>query len=81
MEEMLSLYDYLGKPAGPELGKQVAQKAAIDKIKYGEKYVETYTYSGKILMYPKTWLDDFFKQTNEKTPTTILYNEPDELPF
>jgi hypothetical protein len=33
MEEMLSLFDYLGKPAGSELGKQVAAAAAVDKIK------------------------------------------------
>ena len=31
--EMVSLYDYLKKPAGPELGKQVAFAAANDKIK------------------------------------------------
>ena len=31
--EMVSLYDYLKKPAGPELGKQVAFAAANEKIK------------------------------------------------
>ena len=32
-EIMMSLYDYLGRAAGPELGKQVATAAAQSNIK------------------------------------------------
>lgn len=74
MEEMLSLFDYLGKPAGSELGKQVAAAAAVDKIKINVKYVSNPKYKGEILMYPKTWLDIYFDQT------TQIY-ETDDLPF
>jgi len=61
MEEMLSLYDYLGKAAGRELGKQVYQSAYVNKIKVTEKQVSNSAYSGKVLMYPKSFLDEYFK--------------------
>ena len=70
MEEMLSLYDYLGKPAGAELGKQVANAASANKIRIDAKYVSNPKYSGEILMYPKEWLDKYFK-----------VSQIDDLPF
>ena len=36
--EMLSLYDFLGKAAGASLGKAVATKAAEKKVKFKTKY-------------------------------------------
>jgi hypothetical protein len=62
MEQMLSLYDYLGKPAGPELGKQVANTASLNKIKIDTKHVQNPKYSGTILMYPKSFLDEYFNK-------------------
>ena len=67
--EMISLYDYLKKPAGPELGKQVAAAANADKIKIDSKQVSTPKYKGNILMYPKTWLDEYFNKTNDEYET------------
>jgi hypothetical protein len=72
MEEMLSLFDYLGKPAGSELGKQVAAAAAVDKIKFNTKYVSNPKYKGDILMYPKTWLDNYFNKTTQNYETDDL---------
>jgi hypothetical protein len=66
---MFSLYDYLKKPAGPELGKQVASAANADKIKIDSKQVSTPKYKGNILMYPKTWLDEYFNKTNDEYET------------
>ena len=37
--EMLSLYDFLGKAAGASLGKAVATKAAEKKVKFKTKYI------------------------------------------
>ena len=68
--EMLSLYDYLGKPAGRDLGKQVADAAVAEKIKINAKYVSNPKYSGDILMYPKEWLDKYFQ-----------VSQVDDLPF
>ena len=54
---MLSLYDYLGRAAGPELGQQVASAAARKKIKFGTRYVEQGGYKGDVMLYPKSFLD------------------------
>jgi hypothetical protein len=68
--EMLSLYDYLKKPAGGELGKKVAEAAMNEKILIGSKQVSNPKYKGEILMYPKDWLDRYFE-----------VEQIDELPF
>jgi len=70
--EMISLFDYLKKPAGPELGKQVALAAMNEKIHIESKQVSTPKYKGNILMYPKSWLNNYFNQTTD---------EHQELPF
>ena len=57
---MLSLYDYLGRAAGPELGQQVASAAARKKIKFGTRYVEQGGYKGDVMLYPKSFLDEYF---------------------
>ena len=65
---MLSLYDYLGRAAGPELGKAVANAAARKKIKFGTRYVEQGGYKGDVMLYPKSFLDLYFKGgLNEST--------------
>ena len=67
---MMSLFDYLGHAAGSELGKQVADSATAEKVKINAKYVSNPKYSGEILMYPKEWLDKYFK-----------VSQVDDLPF
>ncbi len=57
---MMSLYDYLGRAAGPELGQQVAQAAARKKIKFSTRYVEQGGYKGDVMLYPKSFLDEYF---------------------
>ena len=57
---MVSLYDYLGRAAGPELGKRVASAAAAKNIAFGSRHVENKSYTGEILLYPKSFLDEFF---------------------
>lgn len=57
---MMSLYDYLGRAAGPELGKRVASAAAAKEITFGSRHVENKTYTGEVLLYPKSFLDEFF---------------------
>jgi hypothetical protein len=58
--ELVSLYDYLGRAAGPELGKRVAAAAIAKNIPLNSRYVETKTYTGDVLLYPKSFLDEFF---------------------
>jgi len=58
--EMKSLYEYLGKAAGSELGKQVATAAGKAKVKITSHYVETPKYKGEILKYPVEFLNEYF---------------------
>jgi len=67
---MLSLFDYLGKPAGTELGGKVYEAAKKTNTPVAIREVQTRTYSGKVMLYPKTFLDDFFTE-----------KEVDDLPF
>ena len=57
---MMSLYDYLGRAAGPELGQQVTQAAARKKVKFQTRYVEQGGYKGDVMLYPKSFLDEYF---------------------
>lgn len=60
MEEFISLYDYLGKAAGPELGKKVAAAAMKNEIPITARIVETKKYTGEILLYPRWFLVHYF---------------------
>lgn len=59
-EKMLSLYDYLGRAAGRDLGKQVATAASIIGVKYEIRKVSNSKYTGDIMLYPKSFLDNYF---------------------
>lgn len=78
--EMLSLYEYLGRAAGSELGKKVAEAATKARVKIDSHQVSNKKYTGVILKYPKPFLDNYFGKTTENSlPTDI--NEDDLLPF
>ena len=65
---MMSLYDYLGHAAGPELGQQVAQAASQARVKSEMREVSNPKYKGKIMLYPKAFLDLYFRNgLNEGT--------------
>ena len=59
--QMMSLYDYLGHAAGPELGRQVAYAAAKAGIKSEMKEISNPKYKGNVMLYPKGFLDLYFK--------------------
>ena len=59
--EMISLYDYLGRAAGPDLGKQVATAAAKTGVKHEIREVSNSKYTGPIMLYPKSFLELYFK--------------------
>ena len=62
--KMISLYDFTGKAAGRELGKQAAEAAASMGIKIETKSVTNPKYSGTICMYPEAFLALYFKNNN-----------------
>ena len=59
--EMISLYDYLGRAAGSELGKQVATAAAKAGVKHEIREVSNPKYKGPIMLYPRSFLDLYFR--------------------
>jgi hypothetical protein len=73
--EYKSLYDYLGKAAGSQLGKQVAEAAVRDKVKIQTRQVSNPKYEGTIMLYPSSWLDRYFG------PKSPLNKDLNELPF
>ena len=66
--KMMSLYEYLGRAAGSELGKAVAEAATRNKVHIDSHEVSNPKYTGKILKYPKSFLDIFF---NKKLATNV----------
>lgn len=88
--EYLSLYDYLGKPAGGELGKQVAAAAGKEGIKLEIREVSNPRYTGIVYLYPKDFLEFYFREPDTvKEADPILGEidwsnsglEDDDLPF
>jgi hypothetical protein len=76
--ELLSLFEYLGNPAGQQLGKDVAQKAKELKIPFNTKEIKTKNYKGIIHIYPRHFLDKYFNKT---IITNNQSDELDDLPF
>jgi len=84
---MLSLYEYLKRPAGSVLGEQVAAYAKLRKAKYGTKSVSNPAYKGYVMTYTKAFLDECFNAKKLFEPkyedltevNTQLMN--DNLPF
>ena len=64
-----SLFDYLGKAAGVALGTAVYQAARRAKSPIAIREVSTRKYTGKIVLYTKEFLDDYFKVKNRLTST------------
>ncbi len=83
--EYLSLYDYLRKPAGEQLGKEVAVMAIQNKIPIQTRKVSNPKYTGTVNLYPKDFLDFYFREPEsihmEDLPGQINYDIDDDLPF
>jgi hypothetical protein len=61
---MISLYDYLGKPAGKQLGETVNKLAQTKKIPFQTRMIENPKYKGKVMLYPKEFLDEYFNSND-----------------
>ena len=87
--EYLSLYDYLGHAAGLELGKEVATAAMEAGIRLEKREVSNLKYTGIVYLYPKNFLDFYFRepetyQIEDDLPQGHDWTgnlEDDELPF
>lgn len=77
----LSLYDFLGKPAGRELGKKVAESASKIKLRLETREVSNPNYTGKVLLYPKDFLEAFFQEPEPIDSIIYGYVQDNDLPF
>jgi hypothetical protein len=75
MSDYISLYDYLGEAAGSILGKQVAEYAKAKNVMPQKRYVSNKKYQGDVLLYPPTFLDDFFEASYNESGTIDLNTE------
>lgn len=64
--ELISLYDYLGKAAGAELGKQVSKVAVIKNEPIGRRSVSNKSYTGEVFLYRREFLQDYFNEESKK---------------
>ena len=62
---MMSLYDYLGRAAGPELGKEVCEVAVALKETIHEREISNSKYTGNVHLYRREFLDEFFNKKHE----------------
>jgi hypothetical protein len=58
---MMSLYDYLGHAAGPDLGQEVAAAARKAGVKGEIREVSNPKYRGPVMLWPKAFLDLYFR--------------------
>jgi hypothetical protein len=86
--EYLSLYDYLKRPAGGELGREVAQAASKAGVKLETREVSTPNYTGIVYLYPKDFLDFYFREPDSNLMDELPKGhdwtgnlEDDDLPF
>jgi hypothetical protein len=79
--EYLSLYDFLGKPAGMELGRKVAIYASKSKIQLETREVSNPKFTGAVLLYPKDFLEAFFQEPDPMDSFTLGDIQDNDLPF
>ena len=56
----MSLFDFLGKPAGGELGLKVCKEAMRQDIKMEQREISNKKYTGKVMLYPEAFLREYF---------------------
>lgn len=79
MTGYVSLYDYLGRPAGPDLGKAVAVAAKEKNIKINNRFVKNSKYTGKVMLYPESFLQEYFNTTSLERK--VSESQDNTLPF
>ena len=75
MDKMMSLFDYLGRAAGTDLGKRVYLAARAKGASFSQREVSTKSYTGMVMLYPESFLKEYF----DSKPSDDL--DGDNLPF
>ena len=64
-QNYVSLYDYLGRAAGNKLGEQVFNFSKKRNIKVRYREITNITYTGKVMLYPVSFLQEYFMLREE----------------
>ena len=64
--ELISLYDYLGRAAGGELGKSVAKEAMRLKEPMAKRAVTNSRYNGEVILYRREFLQEYFAAAQQQ---------------
>jgi hypothetical protein len=73
---MISIFDYLGKAGGKELGGKVAAYGKLRGTKFAQREISNPKYTGKVHLYTKEFLDEYFKVQSIFSPS-----KDEGLPF
>jgi hypothetical protein len=79
--EFRSLYEYLGRAAGPDLGKAVAEAAVAQGVTIQSQEISNPKYTGTVMMYPVQLLDQYFGKVAQPEQPTVQDMLDDDLPF
>ena len=63
----ISLFDYLGKPAGKDVGARVNERAREFGVLTKDREVECENYKGKVNLYPEAFLEYYFTNIERNT--------------
>tara|TARA_B100000900_G_scaffold67204_1_gene52362 strand:+ start:261 stop:479 length:219 start_codon:yes stop_codon:yes gene_type:complete len=63
----ISLFDYLGKPAGKDVGARVNERAREFGITSLKRFVRNKKYEGKVNLYPEAFLEYYFTNAERNT--------------
>ena len=63
----ISLFDYLGKPAGKEVGARVNERAREFGVTCLKRFVRNKKYVGKVNLYPEAFLEYYFTNAERNT--------------
>ena len=74
-QQLISLYDFLGYAAGPELGKQVAQTATKLNKQISARQITSTRYKGIVHLYTPQFLFEYFeaKKLGLDPQTALMY--------
>lgn len=81
MDKMMSLFDYLGHAAGADLGKRVYLAARAKGANYSQREVSTKSYTGMVMLYPESFLNEYFNQLPPPPANNSGEDEGKDLPF
>lgn len=78
--EYISLFEYTGKGNGKDLGGKIYAAAKNSGIKVLDQNIESKTWNGKVIIYPKHWLSENFDKIKNEL-SVVKQTENDDLPF